>query len=93
MKANMSDEEDSLLRPVRTQTSLNLLLKRSKEHSNFVRRRGPRSLSMLFGDVKRASKKKIKESQYIILRGQKNLKKKRLKNLHMLVQDDKRSSN
>jgi glycerate kinase len=49
------------------------LLKRSKEPSNFVRRRGPKSLSMLFGDAKRASKKKIKESQHIISRGHKNL--------------------
>jgi hypothetical protein len=52
------------------------LLKRSKEPPNFDPRRGPKSLSILFGDAKRASKKKIKESQYIISRGQNNLKEK-----------------
>jgi hypothetical protein len=58
----------------RSQTSLNLLLKRSKEPPNFDRRRGPKSLLILFRDAKRASKMKTKESQHIISRDQKNLK-------------------
>jgi hypothetical protein len=50
------------------------VIKEVKRTFKFVRRRGPKSLSILFGDAKRASKMKIKESQYVISRGQKNLK-------------------
>jgi hypothetical protein len=49
------------------------VIKKVKRTFKFVRRRGPNNLSMLFGDVKRASKMKTKESQHIISRGHKNL--------------------